>query len=68
MKYIVLESSHGGLGVERWSENRLHSAPVDQIPLGETIPTISIFYVYIAGLKDNLEQPKNVLYNTGLDV
>ena len=41
------KSSSGGLGVERWSDNRLHSAPVDRIPLGETIPAMSMFYVYM---------------------
>ena len=30
-----LLSRLGGLGVERWSDNRLHSALVDQIPLGD---------------------------------
>ena len=34
------------MGVKRWSDNRLHSAPVDRIPLGETIPAMSMFYVY----------------------
>ena len=43
----MFRSSRGGLGVERWSDNRLHSVPVDRIPLGETIPAISMFYVYM---------------------
>ena len=41
------KSSRGGLGLERWSDNRLHSAPVDQILLGVTIPAMSMFYVYM---------------------
>ena len=32
--------------VEQWSDNRLHSAPMDRI--GETIPAMSMFYIYIA--------------------
>ena len=31
------KSSHGGLVVERWSDNRLDSATVDQIPLGTKV-------------------------------
>ena len=46
-KYLRYSSSRGDLGVERWSDNGLHSARVDQIPLGETIPAISMFYVYM---------------------
>ena len=41
------KSSRGGLVVEQWCDNRLHSAPVDWILLGETIPDMSMFYVYI---------------------
>ena len=40
------ESSRGGLGVEWWSDNRIHSAPVDLILLGETLPAMSMFYVW----------------------
>ena len=42
-------SSRSGLGVEQWSDNRLHSASarVDQSPLGETIPAMSMFFVYM---------------------
>ena len=29
----IFKSSPGGLGVDRWSDNRLHSARVDRIPL-----------------------------------
>ena len=43
----VFKFSHDGLGVERWSDNRLHSAPVDRISLGETIPAMSMFHVYM---------------------
>ena len=43
----MLSCSRGGLGVDRWSDNRLHSASVDQIPLWKTIPTMSMFYVYV---------------------
>ena len=39
MKYEAIKtiflSSRGGSGVERWSDNWLHSAPMDQIPLGD---------------------------------
>ena len=39
MKYEAIKtiflSSRGGSGVERWSDNRLHSAPMDQIPIGD---------------------------------
>ena len=35
------------LGVEQ-SDNRLLSGPVDRILLEETIPAMSMFYVYIA--------------------
>ena len=48
------KSSRGGLGVERWSNNRLHSALVDRIPLGETIPAITMFYV------DMVPTPTNI--------
>ena len=41
------ESSRGGLREEGWSVNRLHSAQVDRIPLGETIPAMYMFYVYM---------------------
>ena len=44
---VLNPSSRGGLGVERWSDNLLHSAPLDQSPLGETIPAMSMFYVYM---------------------
>ena len=50
----TIESSGGGLGVERWCDNRLHSALVDQIPLGETMPAISMFYVYMVPTPTNL--------------
>ena len=33
--HSVHVSSHGGLEVERWSDNRLYSASVDEIPLGD---------------------------------
>ena len=39
-------SSHGGLGVERLLHKKCHSAAVDRIPLGETIPAMCMFYVY----------------------
>ena len=42
---VLLASSRGGLGVEQWS------APVDRIPLGETIPAMSMFYVLTKLLK-----------------
>ena len=44
-------SSRGGLGVEQWPDNRLHSAPVDQIPLGETIPAMTMFYELYFGMR-----------------
>ena len=44
---ILNKSSRGGLGVERWSDNRLDSAMVDRIVLGETLPAMNIFYVYM---------------------
>ena len=34
------------LGAELLLHKKCHSAPVDQIPLGETIPAMSMFYVY----------------------
>ena len=34
---------HGGLGVERLPLKKHDSAPVDRIPLGETIPAINMF-------------------------
>ena len=42
LKQLDIKSTRGGLGVEQWSANRLHSAPVDRIPLGETITAMSI--------------------------
>ena len=38
--------SRGGLGVERLLQKKCHSGRVDRIPLGETIPAMSMFYVY----------------------
>ena len=35
------------LGGRRWSDNRLHSALVDRILLGENITDMSMFYVYM---------------------
>ena len=35
--YLILLSSRGGLVLEKWSNNRLLSATVDQIPLGAMI-------------------------------
>ena len=41
----VHKSSRGGLGVERLLHKKHDSAPVDPIPLRETIPAINMFYV-----------------------
>ena len=46
-KTLKIMISRSGLGAVRWSENRLHSALVNLILLGETIPAISMFYVYM---------------------
>ena len=39
------QSSCGGLGVERLLYKMHDSVPVDQIPLGETMPAKNMFYV-----------------------
>ena len=44
---VIWLSSRGGLGVERRSDNRLYSAPVDKIQLEEIIPAIDMFYIYM---------------------
>ena len=38
------KSSRGGLGLEQWSDNRLHSPPVDRIPLGTVVYLCILFY------------------------
>ena len=38
-------SSRGGFGVERLLFKKCHSALLDHIPIGETIPAVSMFYV-----------------------
>ena len=48
------------MGVEWWSDNILHSAPVDRIPLEETIPAIDEFYVYITPQTNPDSQPRSV--------
>ena len=42
----LFPSSRGGLGVECLLHKKCHSTPVDRIPLGETIPAMSMFYFY----------------------
>ena len=43
----ILTSSRGGLGGTMYKHSCHFLLPEDQIPLGETIPAISIFYVYM---------------------
>ena len=40
----MISSSRGGFEVELWTNNSLPSISVDQIPLGDDIPAIFMFY------------------------
>ena len=61
---IQVSSSRGGLAVEQWSNNRLLSATVDQIPLGAMIYIfkVSDMNTLVDSLLNTRQRHENRLY------